>query len=399
MNNFDREEIIKKAKVRDAFTPNKPVDSIELLCGRINEVSKIMECVGTEGQHIILYGDRGVGKTSLSRMSCAILRMEGIIPNYHIKQCDSSDTFQSIMMSLFEEMGIECVIKKTKSFNLNVFWNLLSINKGTQKEVITYDDINSPSWVAKRIENTTGVFLIDEFDVIKNISEKAKISELIKQLSDKNSKLTIFIVGISGTANDLIGGHSSIQRCIKEIELNRMSNQELSDIILKGEERLQIKFNKTIKNKIIKHSGGFPYFTQLLALKSAEEAICKELKEVTLTEYKEAIKRAVEDMPGELRTKYKLAVYGLKTARNKNILLAAAVCGEDMFTTESLKESYHTITGERIITTEITNYMSSNNTIVSNNHDTILRRVKKGVFIFNDPRMPSFIKIANNYIE
>lgn len=393
----DREEIIVRSGVRDVYVPNKPVDSVELFCGRQNEVSRIIEGINTGGMHVLLYGDRGVGKTSLSKITCTMLMLNGTITNYHVKICDSSDTFVTIIQSLFQDLSIKCSIKSSSSWDFSFLWKLLSLSKKGSVEYISYDNITSPSWVAKRIADFEGVFLIDEIDVLQNPEDKKKIAELIKQLSDKNSKLKIFVVGISKTASELFGGHPSVQRCLKEISLNRMSDDELKEIIEKGEQRLSISFSKETKRVIIKSSAGYPYFTQLLALKAAEEAVVKDSPNVTMNEFKLAVRRAVDDLEGSLKEQYHRAIIGQRMDRNKSILLAAAICGEDIFHAKELKANYNAITKQDISQPELNNFLSSN--IISEDYATILRRVGKGVYVFNDPRMPSFIKLMNNYIE
>ena len=395
---IDREEIIVRSGVRDVYIPNKPIDSVELFCGRQNEVSRIIEGINTGGMHVLLYGDRGVGKTSLSKITCTMLMLNSTITNYHVKICDSSDTFVSIIQSLFQDLNIKCSIKSSSSCNFSFLWKLVSFGKNENTEYISYDNIASPSWVATRIAEFEGVFLIDEIDVLPNPGDKKKIAELIKQLSDKNSKLKIFVVGISKTAGELFGGHPSVQRCLKEIRLNRMSDDELKEIIEKGERRLSIAFSQGVKRVIIKSSAGYPYFTQLLALKAAEEAVCAESKSVTMNEFRLAVRRAVDDLEGSLKEQYQKAIIGQRIDRNKNILFAAALCGEDIFLAKDLKTNYNTITKQDISQQELNNFLSSSN-IISEGYTTILRRVGKGVYVFNDPRMPSFIKLMNNYIE
>lgn len=392
-----REELIRKSRVREAFAPNKPIDTIELFCGRKDEVNRIVEGINTDGLHVLLYGDRGVGKTSLARITTVLMENHGNISAHYIKTCDNHDTFVTIVQTLFEKMGIRCVIKKSSSWDFSFLWNIFRIQNGTKTEYITADNISSPSWVADKIENQEGVFLIDEIDVLQDIADKHKIAQLIKQLSDKNSKLKIFIVGISRNAQELLGGHPSVQRCIKEVRLDRMTSAELESIIEKGEERLNLPFSKEIKRVIVKASAGFPFFTQLLSLKSAEEAIVNNKNEVTMNEFKAAVKHAVDDLEGSLKEQYQRAIIGNNMDKKKNILLAAALCGEDIFSAKQLKYNYTKVTKVDISQPELNKFLTGD--IISSGFSTILQRVGKGVYRFNDPRMPSYVKLKNNYIE
>lgn len=51
-----------------AFTPNRPIDLPEFLAGRIPLLRTMKDAIGTRGQHVILYGDRGIGKTSIAHV-------------------------------------------------------------------------------------------------------------------------------------------------------------------------------------------------------------------------------------------------------------------------------------------------------------------------------------------
>jgi hypothetical protein len=55
------------------FTPGAPINEKDLFAGRSEQVEKIIDAVSQRGCHAILYGERGVGKTSLSNMISAFL--------------------------------------------------------------------------------------------------------------------------------------------------------------------------------------------------------------------------------------------------------------------------------------------------------------------------------------
>ena len=53
-------------EVGRVFTPSSPISALELFSGRQEEIRRISDAINSVGKHAILYGDRGVGKTSLA---------------------------------------------------------------------------------------------------------------------------------------------------------------------------------------------------------------------------------------------------------------------------------------------------------------------------------------------
>lgn len=390
-----REEKILQSGVRDVFTPNTPIDNIRFFCGRNTEVQRIIECLNSRGQHILLFGDRGVGKTSLAITSCHLFQSETKSEGeLIIKRCSSDDTFQSIVEAIFTKYEIEykTVVEKTG------FWaSIKTLFGGSRETTVTITpNINSPSWVASKIQDKSGIIIIDEFDVVHKPEDKNKIAELMKQLSDAGSYLTIFAVGIADSSKSLIGSHPSLQRCLKEIGLGRMSKEELKGIIDVGQDRLGISFSNEVSKIIVNISSGFPHYTQLLALKSAEESIANDLSTVTRVELDNALLKASNDVEGTLKNTYDEAIRSQtrqKQQVNVNILLAASICEGEEFTTQDLRDKYREITGVDI---QLNPYLKS---IVSDTAFTVLRRLATGIYKFNDPRMPSYIKLRNKYVK
>ena len=63
MNKEERLQILNKV-----FTPTAPIQQKEFFIGRLKELNHIVNAINEKGQHAILYGERGVGKTSLANI-------------------------------------------------------------------------------------------------------------------------------------------------------------------------------------------------------------------------------------------------------------------------------------------------------------------------------------------
>lgn len=399
---IEREERIKCSHVREIFTPHQPIHSVDLFFGRTDEVKALIEHLNTPGQHALLFGDRGVGKSSLANIASELLLSRLSKGKFFRKRCDSTDTFTSILTEPLKSIGVNLAhIESERSkveggkADIGILGFGGGIHTTTQsriKERGASVDAQSPGWIANQLAKTPGLLLVDELDALRDTGDRHKMAELIKQLSDAASPFKIFLVGIADTGSDLTAGHPSVDRCLRETRLNRMSEAELRQILDEGEKKLALRFTSQAKTRIVNVSSGYPHFTHLLALKAAEDAIADNRCEIGVANVEAATRRAVNDSEGRLRRTYDEACRSYNTDEYRHIVCAAAMIKSDEFTAASLRQKYLEIWGKAVLQTSLNNYL---NRLVSNNEGTILRRIAKGVYRFNDPRMPSFIRIAN----
>ena len=55
--------------VAEAFRPSAPIDRRSLFSGRTDQIAELFSVVAQPGAHAVVYGERGVGKTSLAAVS------------------------------------------------------------------------------------------------------------------------------------------------------------------------------------------------------------------------------------------------------------------------------------------------------------------------------------------
>src|SRR5712691_10133868 len=83
--------------LRKAFRPGTPIDKYELFAGRQEQVSDVHDGVVQTGRHVILFGERGVGKTSLVKVLSDVLRNSGVhVLHPQTINCDGTDDFTSL---------------------------------------------------------------------------------------------------------------------------------------------------------------------------------------------------------------------------------------------------------------------------------------------------------------
>lgn len=393
---LEAERRITKSGIRKIFTPHQPIQKAALFFGRSKEVRAIIGYLNTPGQHALLFGNRGVGKSSLANVIADYLVV--LRPGARVikKRCDSSDTFITIVGSALQHVGVNIQNTSITEVQKSGLTKVIDLSKArTTNSGGDAERALSPSWVAVKLNDLNAIFVIDEVDALKTREDKEKIAELIKQLSDNGSVFKILVVGIAETANELTAGHPSVSRCLKEVHLANMLDTEIEEIITKGAAGARISFKSSVVNRIVKLSAGYPHFTHLIALKCAELIISEDRHEVFSKDLSSALENCTNDVEGSLKQSYHSAVRS-QSGEYKRILLAMALCGGDEIKAHEVREKYKELFGTEVSQGTLNNHFQR---LVGEDGEKIVKRLAKGIYKFNDPRMPSYIKIAQCHIQ
>lgn len=82
------------------FSPSSPIKKSDFFSGRITQIDKICDVINEDGQHAIVYGERGVGKTSFANIIS-----ESLTNIYPIKiTCNKNDTFHTLWKQAFNQI-------------------------------------------------------------------------------------------------------------------------------------------------------------------------------------------------------------------------------------------------------------------------------------------------------
>jgi Cdc6-like AAA superfamily ATPase len=314
---------IVMARIGNTFQPSSPITQKDLFFGRVEQINKVINSINENGQHAVIYGDRGVGKTSLANIMVEWINGISVAKI----SCNSSADFKNLWESMFSRLNLISDtggltftrIESVRSAQLELF------RKKASSEV-NYSDI---LLVLEKIDQPV-LFIFDEFDTIINPEIKKQFSQTIKALSDSAPNITVLVVGIADTVDELIGSHGSLERCLRQIKLPKMSNEELTNIIDKGLQSLEMTIDSAVKGDIVKFSDGYPHYTHLLSKYSARKAAESDSVFISRIHFDLAVNEAVEDAYESVQHAYSVAISTKKEdAIFKQVLFSCALVNVD----------------------------------------------------------------------
>jgi Cdc6-like AAA superfamily ATPase len=297
-----------------AFTPGAPINSRDLFAGRTKEVERVIATIFRRGQHVVLFGERGVGKTSLAQTLFDFLVVNGI-SNYQVARVNCSDgmDFESIWRSVFKQFVFNSEESSTTLDGaLQQYPNPENIRE-------IFQLLNGPS-----------IVIIDEFDRLEDTEIERLMADTIKTLSDNSIETTLIIVGVADSVDQLIGEHPSIDRAIVQTAMPRMSTKELLEIVDKGMHRCEgLLLAPEVRRRLADFAHGLPTYTHLLAREATTFAVNNRRSYVMMDDLKYAIKEAVDSQLSTNLTAYNKAVTTAKGLYFKAVLLACALAEKD----------------------------------------------------------------------
>lgn len=322
---MDAQEQLKRwGEVSRAFSPGAPIDKYKLFAGRTEQVRDVVMAVHQRGQHVILFGERGVGKTSLANVLSELLAQAGYRNmDSGTINCDGTDSFSSLWHKICREMSIAHRLHKPgfTSQPAETHQSLESL----LPEKVTPDDVR---YILQHLETST--IIIDELDRMKAGETTTLLADTIKSLSDHSVNTTLILVGIADSVDDLIAEHHSIERSLVQVHMPRMSRTELFEILDKGLAEVRMTIQDDAKERLAELSQGLPHYTHLLGLHAAQTALSENREQITRSDVEAAIRIAVAKAQQSIRNAYHKATHSPRQGTlYARVLLACALAPTD----------------------------------------------------------------------
>jgi Cdc6-like AAA superfamily ATPase len=380
--------------IGSVFTPRTPINERDLFAGRVGQLAAIIEAVSQRGCHCVLFGERGVGKTSLANILGIALpdfADEAVVT--HIN-CVASDDYASIWKKALGDISTSTT-RQAMGFEPKAPVS----THGTLADLLP--EIPQPHDVKKILDQlnsqATAVVILDEFDRIGSTTTRTLIADTIKMLSDAGTKATLLIVGVADSVDQLIKEHQSVERAVVQIPMPRMSSDEIRQIVEKGFGRLGCKIRPDALKAVVRLSQGLPHIAHLLSLHAGRNAFRSSSEIISHEHVSAGTLDALDEWQQSIRAAYTQATRSNQPGTiYKEVLLACALSDKDegsFFTAASVRAPLRRITGKDH---DIPNYAQHLKKFSEAGRGKVLYRVgetRRIRYRFDSPMMHAYVVV------
>src|SRR3954466_3215983 len=178
-------------RLHSLVSPSEPIRSLERLHGRGKQLTMVERALYAPGRHVFIYGDRGVGKSSLA--ATAANQYQSSSAKYLDVSGSPDATLPSIIASIANQ-ALHASATRTstrkESRELDLKWLKISkIDDSAMKDL--KESIRSVGDAVEVLREIVDmqfekpIVVIDEFDRIASKEQRGLFADLLKHLGDK----------------------------------------------------------------------------------------------------------------------------------------------------------------------------------------------------------------------
>ena len=311
----------------------------------LNELEKIYNStkMGVPG-HLILYGPKGIGKTSL------LLKFQEKITNlddvYSVRIPLIEGNFEDIYSLIIEkcsdtlDINIGHFWEKISSLGINIpFIGGVSVSREIPKTspAVAFEKILNVIYDELGADNPVLILLFDDLQRIMSNDETMKILSILQnalvELNLKGKNIMFVATGSEDIFNKIQDKLDSAVRIFEPYLIGPLSYGEVCDAINIPAEEQSVFFEEDVLKEIYELSNGIPYYMQILAYSCFEEN--NDDYKVTMVEFEKASEYALNILA---QREFK-SLFSKSTTEERKILCLMAESEETILSYSYIKEN------------------------------------------------------------
>lgn len=311
----------------------------------LNELKKIYNStkMGVPG-HLILYGPKGIGKTSL------LLKFQEKITNlddvYSVRIPLIEGNFEDIYSLIIEkcsdtlDINIGHFWEKISSLGINIpFIGGVSVSREIPKTspAVAFEKILNVIYDELGADNPVLILLFDDLQRIMSNDETMKILSILQnalvELNLKGKNIMFVATGSEDIFNKIQDKLDSAVRIFEPYLIGPLSYGEVCDAINIPAEEQSVSFEEDVLKEIYELSNGIPYYMQILAYSCFEEN--NDDDKVTMVEFEKASVYALNILA---QREFK-SLFSKSTTEERKILCLMAESDETILSYSYIKEN------------------------------------------------------------
>ena len=311
----------------------------------LNELKKIYNStkMGVPG-HLILYGPKGIGKTSL------LLKFQEKITNlddvYSVRIPLIGGNFEDIYSLIIEkcsdtlDINIGHFWEKISSLGINIpFIGGVSVSREIPKTspAVAFEKILNVIYDELGADNPVLILLFDDLQRIMSNDETMKILSILQnalvELNLKGKNIMFVATGSEDIFNKIQDKLDSAVRIFELYLIGPLSYGEVCDAINIPAEEQSVAFEEDVLKEIYELSNGIPYYMQILAYSCFEEN--NDDDKVTMVEFEKASVYALNILA---QREFK-SLFSKSTTEERKILCLMAESDKTILSYSHIKEN------------------------------------------------------------
>lgn len=258
-----------RALLKEHLTPARAIASPQHLKGRAKTLTQIDRAFNSPGKHIFIYGDRGVGKTSLAQTAASIWQSADAEPI--LVSCGGAPFLSIVRDAVKQSIPAGDAVfqnKKEHRFKAGLggfgYEFVNGINTGVVPKIETVNDAVQMLKLVSTLHSREPVIIFDEFDQISDDNQRKICAEVIKAFSDGSVGVRFIFCGIGTSLEELIGVHLSTGRYFSPVKLDRLTHDARWEIVQEAAKAVGVSISSSHQIRIGQISDGFPSYIHLM---------------------------------------------------------------------------------------------------------------------------------------